>query len=49
MAHNEEFVLKLFFVLELHGTSYHSAMAGADARGTQDQFDPNRINTTLAR
>jgi hypothetical protein len=26
MAHNEEDVLKIIFVLELHATSYHSVM-----------------------
>jgi hypothetical protein len=26
MAHNEEDVLKIIFILELQGTSYHSGM-----------------------
>jgi hypothetical protein len=38
MAHNEEDVLKLFFILELQATSYHSAVAAAARAALDNEF-----------
>jgi hypothetical protein len=42
MAHNEEDVLKIIFVLELQGTSYHSGVKAAVRVAARHRFAPKR-------